>query len=151
MSDPRVAHCIFCDDIRLEQGNKISLMGCYGADISIDRPFPLTLPKFGFAVWLISDADDLPERMSVSVILPDGSELLKSTPAELLPPAEKLEGVKKVKFNAAFPVAPLPLPSDGYLEVWVETERERLRAGRLLVRSSAVGALTFPTPVPPRS
>jgi hypothetical protein len=45
---------LFCDDVRNEVGNKLSLMGVYGQDLLL-REFPATLPKL-CAVMLL----DLP-------------------------------------------------------------------------------------------
>lgn len=45
---------LFCDDVRNEVGNKLSLMGVYGQDLLL-REFPTTLPKL-CAVMLL----DLP-------------------------------------------------------------------------------------------
>ena len=44
---------IFCDDIRAELGNKISLMGIYTGSVTIPPTieFPLTLPRMGIAVF----------------------------------------------------------------------------------------------------
>ncbi|MBN1379926.1 MAG: hypothetical protein JXA04_11910 [Gammaproteobacteria bacterium] len=49
----KVLHAIYCDDIRQEAGNKISLMGCYGPVLCVPE-IPATLPKLCvFATLLI--------------------------------------------------------------------------------------------------
>lgn len=35
----------FCDDVRQEVGNKLTLVGCYNVDMILDR-LPIVLPKF---------------------------------------------------------------------------------------------------------
>ena len=42
--------CIFCDDIRFEQQNKFSLIGCYGADLIVSATPPFAIPKLGVLV-----------------------------------------------------------------------------------------------------
>ena len=44
MGDHRFVSTQFCDDVRQEVGNKISLMGCYGQSMLIST-FPVLLPK----------------------------------------------------------------------------------------------------------
>ena len=46
---PRTAHFLVCDDIRLEQGNKHSLMGIYGTQVFVPE-MPVVLPKLCFQV-----------------------------------------------------------------------------------------------------
>jgi hypothetical protein len=43
-------HTIFCDDIRREEGGKITFIGTYAAHLYVHGSFPLILPKFG--VWI---------------------------------------------------------------------------------------------------
>lgn len=133
MSEPRVAHAMFCDDVRMEIGNKPSFMGCYSGDMGIPMPFPAKLPKFGFFLVLICDIDDSPEFIEAFVKLPDGKELLR----QKLPPAPRsiAPGSKKISYNAVVQVAPLPLPCAGTVEAWIETEQGPLRAGSLMVKS----------------
>lgn len=48
---------IICDDIRAEEGNKISLMGVYGDNILV--PFlPFNFPKFCLASQFTADQED---------------------------------------------------------------------------------------------
>jgi len=45
MPDRRIVVAQYCDDIRQEVANKISLIGCYGADMLVGK-FPAVMPKF---------------------------------------------------------------------------------------------------------
>lgn len=136
MADPRVANCLFCDDIRVEVGNKFSLMGVYGGEMLIAATFPVQIAKLGIMVWLISDVDDKPKRVVTSVILPDGTELLSTeVPSDF--PVQNIEGSSKMNLTQVIPISPMPIPKEGMIEVWVETERGKIRAGRLLVRSAS--------------
>ena len=136
MPNPRVAHCVFCDDIRLERGNKISFMGVYTFDLATNVAFPVTLPKLAITVWVIADISDRPSKLEITVLLPDGKELLRaevpdsSTPSY---PDFMLGSAERVILTSSFSLVPVVLPCEGTLEVWIETERENLRAGRLWV------------------
>jgi hypothetical protein len=44
MNETRIVVSQFCDDVRHEFGNKISLMGCYGDEMLFDK-LPALLPK----------------------------------------------------------------------------------------------------------
>src|ERR1700678_3948072 len=139
MTAPRVAHCVFCDDIRLELGNKMSYMGVYsGGDLLINQPFPVGLAKFCILTWLISDPDDRPTTISLQVVGPDGQMLMKAdTPSGEMPdPFGLKETAEKAIFTHSLQCTPLWLACKGTLEVWIETEREKIRAGRLLIHSS---------------
>src|SRR4051794_10954427 len=78
MPTPRVANCIFCDDIRHEVGNKVSLMGIYSADILFPGPPPVAFRTLGIVAWLIFDVDDRPTKFTIRVLVPpDRTEVLK--------------------------------------------------------------------------
>lgn len=134
MSDPRVPHVIFCDDIRSEMGNKPSLMGCYAGQMILPISLPATLSKLCCLVTLICDALDVPEFIEVSLKLTDGSEALRQ---RIVPPPYKEDkpDVKKVSYNMMFQLSPCNIHGEGRVEVWVETEQGSVRAGRLNIFS----------------
>jgi hypothetical protein len=43
-------HTVFCDDIRREEGGKVTFVGAYATHLYVHVPFPLVMPKFG--VWI---------------------------------------------------------------------------------------------------
>jgi len=60
---------LICDDIRHEQGDKLSLMGVYGNSINLHIPKEVQKPiAWRFAVYLrvlVEDNDRIPDRCSV--------------------------------------------------------------------------------------
>jgi hypothetical protein len=136
MPNPRVGHCVFCDDIRMEIGNKMSLMGVYSGVILFSGPPPAVMPKFGIVTWIISDRDDVPTKLAISIIAPDGTELAKmeQNDAQLLIPSFHEEDVTKGMLRALIQVTNLPFNTEGLLEVIADTGRETFRAGRLRIR-----------------
>lgn len=134
MAAPRVSTCIFCDDIRAEMGGKFSLMGIYASDMIFPIVPPAVLTKWGIAVWLICDVDDMPQKLSISVTVPPDKTEIATLDFDQVPPPEHQEGASKMNFRTFLPMPPVHLTETGFIEVMVATEQEPLRAGRLLVR-----------------
>jgi|SRR5260221_9872426 hypothetical protein len=133
----RVANSIFCEDIRSEIGNKISLMGVFASDILFPGPPPSQLPKFGAVVWLISERDNVPKKFSIRILVPPNrTELAKiDAEGELPLSGEPDEFSKHAVIRVIIPMANLVLMEEGYLELMVDTEdAETIRAGRLKIR-----------------
>jgi hypothetical protein len=151
MSNPRGAHCIFCDDLRYEVGNKISLMGMYSGDIVV--PTPTVLAKLCIIVWVITDIDDPPTQLGVRVLGPPGGIELFKTPAYEPFPLAQTEGATKVVGTVTVQVTPFLLKENGYIEVMVDTDQGSMRAGRLMVRISppVVDTSTSVQEPPPRA
>lgn len=168
MPGPRYAFCVFCDDLRVEIGNKLSFMGVYSGDMifppGAPPGVPVVVPRFAIIAWLISDIDDMPERVLLKVTTPPGStEIFRNEISgdQIPSPGVPREGSTRYVLQITMPITNLPLQSDGNIEVIIETERETLRAGRLRVvipRSpdstvaTATGAAASPpTALPPPS
>lgn len=134
MADPRVAHCIFCDDIRLELGGKYSIMGIYSGQMFVASSPPATLPRFGIVAWLIADVDDIPERVTWTVhVLPELGQVVQADVQVSDITIVNMDGATKVYLQVSMPMSSFVIPQEGSIEVWVETETGRIRAGRLVV------------------
>jgi hypothetical protein len=148
MTNPRVAACLFCDDIRHEVGNKISLVGVYGGDMIFPMAPPTLLPKFCAMVMVISDVDDRVTQASIRIVIPsigpEGHETLKIEIPQT-GPVVNADGAIKITFRTFVQLGPIPLTKEGFIEVWVDTGREEMRAGRL--RISFTGAPSDETSV----
>src|SRR5215472_6476318 len=61
-----IGKVIFCDDIRSEIGNKISLIGIYTNSIIIpaEVQFPVTLAKLGIAIFWYEPVDDYSDEIT---------------------------------------------------------------------------------------
>jgi hypothetical protein len=156
MPDPRVAHCVFCDDVRQELGNKLSLMGIYVGELIIAAVPPVVMPKFVIVVWVISDVDDPIKRVVTRVLMPpDGTEVLKVEAGEVITLASHMEGARKVIAHQIVSVGNFMISAPGMMEVMLETDTGPLRAGRLLIRfvdpPQAGGATLSPIASPPPS
>jgi hypothetical protein len=148
MAEPRVATCIFCDDIRPEIGGKLSIMGVYGADMIFPAPPPLPILRWGIAVWLICDLDDVPAAITIRVLAPP--EKIEIIAIEISrPPPQYPEGATKFNFRTILPLPPFNFTQEGFVEVMVDTDRETLRAGRLFVRFLPPTSPDAPIAAPP--
>ncbi|MEI8395811.1 MAG: hypothetical protein WCF85_13810, partial [Rhodospirillaceae bacterium] len=124
MPNPRRAHCIFCEDIRHEMGNKLSFMGIFHSDMIIGCAPPSEMPigiDIVVIVWVLSDADDCPEKAILRVLAPpDGKEvyrIVSTLPAVI----QYFEGAKQAVGMAVLQIKPLLIYGEGFLEVWVDT------------------------------
>ena len=160
MPSSRSAFCLFCDDIRLELGNKPSFMGIYTGEM-IFPPNPpaemqIAIPKFCIITWLFCDKDDPPRSVTVRIFGPPGrTEFAKFEvpPEQLVQPAPFFDDVTKLVFQTALPMLGFPIACEGIIEVTAETDRETLLAGRLRVRvpGRPDPTLTSAEPAPPPS
>ena len=137
MPAPRIANCIFCEDIRAEVGNKISLMGVYGIDMQFPVPPPVAVRTIGIVAWIIFDVDDRPTHLTVRVLVPPARpEVLKiETDIEgELPLQYERDEYSKGQFRFVSSINGVQFTEEGFLEVMIDTERETVRAGRLRIR-----------------
>jgi hypothetical protein len=148
MSDPRVATCLFCDDIRQETGNKFSAMGIYGADMIIPLAGPVLIPKIGIVLSLIVDVGDEPETLTATVLIPsEKRELLRVETKRPDVFDEVGKDVKKRIIRMVLPCPSFEVAENSEVEVIVDTGQEQIRAGRLLIKLTAppVEATEAPT------
>lgn len=88
---PREIVSIICDDIRFEQGNKISLIGVYTEGILVPR-LPITLPKLCLS-QTVFDANNI---RKIRLVL-KGPKLSTSLTAENVDPTKS-----KMRINISF-------------------------------------------------
>jgi hypothetical protein len=136
MTNPRVANCAFCDDVRNEIGGKLSFMGIYGSDMLISGQPPQALPKLAIVVWLVCDIDDDVKKFAIRVLAaPNRHEFAKAEyPDDALKNVQYADDATKKTFISTISLSPFPVQEDGFVEVMVDTDRGTMRAGRLMVR-----------------
>ena len=83
-------HCLFCDDIRKEQGGKVSYIGCYNNALTVHTDFPVTLPKFGIRITLLQRTKFFVPDMELQIYLPGDPDGTPTFQAEF---EEKEEGL----------------------------------------------------------
>jgi hypothetical protein len=77
MSSAQLAYSLLCDDVRLEVGNKLSLMGIFQ---NVFLPaFPAVLLRFATVNHWVGEGDF---QTQVCVVSPDGREVAVSAPSK---------------------------------------------------------------------
>jgi hypothetical protein len=141
---------MFCDDLRQEAGNKLSLMGLYGTDLFIGGAKPSILPTFVVVVFIVTDVDDRPSQIRIRVIAPDKTVILNTELPPGVLPSPRPDSVKATAMGLV-KLAPFQVTDEGDLEVYVETETGSIRAGRLAIRFTDASSSTEPLLPPPQS
>jgi hypothetical protein len=163
MKEPFAA-TIFCDDIRFEQQNKISLIGCYGPEMYIFTPLPAVLPKFGVFVQARFPFAKMP-NVRIHIYMPEEEEpffnqeiakeeqeyqLANTTPQDQPTKAGDLIHQRGLAFPFLF--SPLIIQKTGYIRVrLLFGEGVIVRAGALKISTQipeATEVLPAVTPVP---
>jgi hypothetical protein len=137
MLNPRVAHCVFCEDIRHEMGNKFSMMGVFTNELIFAGTYPTVMPTFAVVAWLICDIGDEPSEITMRLVGPPNpaGETTLITGQFKNITVQPSDGSTKAQIRVIMQMSPLPLVSDGHLEAYIDTEAGSLRAGRLRIKS----------------
>jgi len=154
---PRHLQVIYCDDIREEVGNKLSLMGVYDKNLH-PSVFPCEIPKLCLKIVVVTPEHQPLGRAIVRVLLDD--QVLVETPDLTTDPAYcqfLAASLSSGSVQATDPaqsrvaalsvmvvIAPLKVAAPGVLRVRVETEDGELRAGALNItpQPTAVSPIT---------
>src|ERR1700722_15247093 len=112
----RLMITVMCDDVRREEGNKLSYMGIYGSNLAVPD-FPIVLAKLCFVMSVVSDATENPPKSLIFRIFRD-DELLsemtisEETMAAVGERAENAEGrdAKRLAIGTVLQLFPLQLP-----------------------------------------
>jgi hypothetical protein len=127
------ALAVFCDDVREEVGNKISLMGVYGADIKFRAKPPVTYPRLGVVVWTTADVKDFPKKLTIRVLAQPGNVVVFSADIDTPVDDEQRSGDNIARLQTAIGVTPLNIKAAGFIEVEVDTGTEKIKAGQLSI------------------
>ena len=79
----RFVHVIYCDDVRHEEGNKLTYVGCYQGEMFLS-PIPGALPKFCAVVYVVTPYKKPFQKLEIRLLV--DSEVL----VELIVPSEQL-------------------------------------------------------------
>jgi hypothetical protein len=140
-------YTIFCDDIRKEYGEKLTLVGCYDGTIILHNPFPFTFPKFCFSISLIQRREILDPNIILRIFLPGDSEDGPSFEAVWGEPskgfiaeqtAKHVEGLPRtdqrtVVAHAHIIATPLIIKQSGLITVRAARQGELIRLGGIRV------------------
>jgi hypothetical protein len=108
-------------------------MGVYQGDMIFGQAPPITLPKLGIAFWLISDIDDRPSNLVLRLLGIDKTEIIRFTLGDV-PDMVNPEGASKRSVQGSGIAGPILIAKEGFLELWIDTDKGSLRAGRLRIQ-----------------
>jgi hypothetical protein len=131
----RFVNCVFCDDIRHEIGNKLSLMGIYQREMLVaESSLPTALPKLVAQFWIVTPIDKVFSKAAAWVVSPSGEEVAR-TEAEPPPlPASIPKHAKRLTLGLTALMSPFVITQTGLIEAWIDIDGETERAGVIAVR-----------------
>lgn len=136
----RHVETLFCDDIRHEEGGKLSFMGVYSSGLFVPA-FPATLPKLCLSVKIISPAGEPLRELSLRISRDEetlqeialGEEQLAeaSDSTEDMTEEQRKERIQMAQFMLVF--SPIQFDGPCTLRVRVQTEDGELHGMSLKV------------------
>jgi hypothetical protein len=145
-------YTIFCDDIRHEADGKLSFIGAYSnGQMHVHVSFPLTLPKFGFGIFLAQkpkifepnigfriflpgDLDDAPSIRGELAEITEGAALARVQEAtEAYPAIREAESEKLITMQAHLIFAPVVIKEPGFIIVRAARKNDTVRLGALRI------------------
>src|SRR5215467_682878 len=117
MNKEPIGYTLFCDDIRLEVGNKVTLVGIYTTGMVVPQSFPITLPKFCLWINYQEPMDATWREIKFQVLAPGQEKPIAESVLELetfrqtptLPPTIVTPADNAPRRSWYFPIAFAPL------------------------------------------
>lgn len=143
MTIPRFMTAILCDDVRREEGGKLSYMGIYGADLLLPM-FPATLPKLCIVMNLICPGDGKrPESITFRLMiddvvvneLPIAEDVLAQF--ELAKQSDEPPELKRMTYSTVMHLFPIHFISPCELKARAICDGVEIKGGRWKVRLAA--------------
>ncbi|HJE71432.1 DUF6941 family protein [Pseudomonas oryzihabitans] len=136
----RYAHVLYCDDIRNEVGNKLTLVGVYQGAL-VSAQIPALLPKLCVVLTLHTPKERMFEQVSVIGTYEDqeafrmelGEEDLTSITAEMPPPGPE---TKSYEMTLMAMLAPFQIETAGKLKIEIIADGEELRCSSLQITAA---------------
>lgn len=137
--NPRYVHATFCDDVRMEMGGKISLMGIYQGSLHLSGPaLPLTIPRICVVVEARTPSTDPFKKLIVRVYLDDKLLVEGASSEEQLEETTGAEEVTYKTIGLIFNIQPFVVENEGRLKVRVDTDEGEIKAGGLQILFSPI-------------
>ena len=143
MSANRFMSTILCDDVRKEEGNKLSYMGIYGSSI-VFPSLPWTVPKLCFVMSLATPADQEPPKTLAFRVLKDDdllAEIVIPEQALLTAAGQAQEDVardsKRLTIGTVIQIFPLQFTASCTLKARAICDSVEIQGGSWPVESSS--------------
>lgn len=117
----KILNALFCDEIRFEQGNKLSLMGTYSGDIiflskNVSDVFPKKL-RFGLFVGMECDNEQI--GLPFGIVIKMGDKVVTDQQLDVITDGARLRD-GALHINIAVNLTDLLVEADSYLEAVVK-------------------------------
>jgi hypothetical protein len=125
---------IFCDDVRREEGNKLSYMGVYTSVLGVNS-FPAVIPRLCFALTARIPADAIPTELRFRLIKDEEVIAENVVPPEALSAARSasVNDDQWVQFGTIFQIFPVPLEGPCFLRARAILDGVELKGGSLAI------------------
>lgn len=134
---PRYLHSLYCDDVRMEVGGKMTFVGVYQSQLIVQQAGPVGLPKLCIVATAQTPKSEPFEKLSFKLFKDD--EVIQTIDV----PSDGLVGVNGTAdedpngafhiFGAVIALQPFNIDKSCVLRVRAETEAEVLEASALRV------------------
>jgi hypothetical protein len=132
----RYLTAVFCDDIRREEGNKLSLMGIYNGILQVPQ-FPVTVPKFSVLMSLYCSGPAPPPQSLQFTLFMDDLQL-GQVQADMSANSSDIPEDKRIIVSGVIQLFPLQFVSPCLLKARALCDGEELKGGTLSVELVAV-------------
>jgi len=137
MEQGRYGHVVFCDDVRQEIGDKLTIVGTYVGELTIFGTFPAVLPKLCAVVWLNTPVFDPIKRAKFTLSGTPLGDIRKELDAGEIPEnLPHFEGATRMDIMVTLSITPCVINEAGTIMVDVETEAGILTIGKLKIRAA---------------
>jgi hypothetical protein len=130
----RSLFAIFCDDVRLEVGNKLSYMGCYTGSMIV-RQLPLLLPKLCIVMHAITPASEPFKELRFKLLKND--DVISEQEASIVLPVPQQPPTEGEELNLSvyqvFQLFPVQITEPCKFRTRAFTESGELKGGSLVV------------------
>ncbi|MFZ5936617.1 DUF6941 family protein [Pseudomonas sp. HS6-2] len=138
----RFAYSVFCDDIRNEINNKISMMGIFGSLMYL-QTFPSVLPKLCAVITVSTPADKLFQSVSFKGTM-DGNVIFdisldEAQITEMRQNVGLIEVPKVIEAKAVVVLSPLHLSGPTKIHVTVVADGEEIECSGLQISQPPEG------------
>ena len=126
-------HAQYVDDIRVELGNRLSLMGQHKAVMSVDPKFPLIIPRIAVVINIIwnKKGSQMFDKLMAHVDMPIGTSAEFSLPWP--PPHDERDPSTNLVSQGYFSFFNVPVAVGKVFKTTVKSGRKSWDAGSLLV------------------
>jgi hypothetical protein len=152
MNPPQYFTTIFCDDVRREEGGKLSLMGIYTGALAVPS-FPSVLPRLCFIMTLRTSPDAIPSTLRYRLHKDDElvAESVISSDALATARSAKVGDDRTIQFTTIFQASPLILTEACFLRARADCDGEEFKGGSLAVMLQKDLIMSDWAPTPPSS